>query len=234
MNAQNKKDNANYGMLSMVGSQHELQKSPFYTTIVIHNDTEMVDARKLWQQLNSGRQFANWIRERIETYQFVENEDYIVFHKFVKNPKNKGNVVFNKFVKNPKGGRPRKEYYISFNMAKELSMLQANDKGKEARNYYIRLEKAFKSFLQKLQTPINGVYPIFSNGKFGYPRKEVLMSVGRSFKNGYRLRRQYGNDNCFNIGRTTCISEKLTHWLVQQLELKQMQLELFHNQKTLR
>ena len=35
--------------------------------------------------------------------------------------------------KTPNGGRPSREYYISLDMAKELSMVERNDKGRQAR-----------------------------------------------------------------------------------------------------
>ena len=70
---------------------------------------QAVNARELYEFLGSKRQFANWIKERIESYEFVENVDY---------------VVFNNFVKNPKGGRSSIEYAITVTMAKELAMLK--------------------------------------------------------------------------------------------------------------
>ena len=65
----------------------------------------MVNARELHEFLGSKRQFANWIKERIESYEFVENVDY---------------VVFNNFVKNPKGGR------ISIEWSTQLQKLNRN------------------------------------------------------------------------------------------------------------
>ncbi|MGR4068273.1 antA/AntB antirepressor family protein [Billgrantia sp. C5P2] len=35
--------------------------------------------------------------------------------------------------KTPNGGRPSKEYHLSLDMAKELSMVERNEKGKQAR-----------------------------------------------------------------------------------------------------
>ena len=74
----------------------------------------------------SNRQFGNWIQERIEKYGFIENQDY---------------EVFNNFVKNPSGGRPLTEYALTVNMAKELSMVEGNAKGKQARRYFIACEE---------------------------------------------------------------------------------------------
>ena len=90
---------------------------------------QVVNARELYEFLGSKRQFANWIKERIESYEFVENVDY---------------VVFNKIVKNPKGGRSSIEYAITVTMAKELAMVENNAKGKEVRKYFIECERQAK------------------------------------------------------------------------------------------
>ena len=37
-----------------------------------------VDARTLHKWLKNGDMFANWIKSRIKTYGFVENEDYSI------------------------------------------------------------------------------------------------------------------------------------------------------------
>ncbi|WP_445405037.1 antA/AntB antirepressor family protein [Acinetobacter vivianii] len=38
-----------------------------------------VDARTLHLWLKSGDRFADWIKKRIKTYGFIENEDYVCF-----------------------------------------------------------------------------------------------------------------------------------------------------------
>jgi len=82
---------------------------------------QTVNARELHEFLEVGRDFSNWIKQRIEKYDFVENQDF---------------AVIAGIGENPNGGRPLKEYHISTEMAKELSMLENNEKGKQARRYF--------------------------------------------------------------------------------------------------
>ncbi len=111
--------------------------------IVENNGKKTVDARELHQFLGSKRQFGNWIKQRIEQYDFVENQDF---------------EVYNKFVKNSEGGRPTIEYALSIEMAKELSMIENNEQGRVARRYFIECEKlamaARKSSSYLIEDPI--------------------------------------------------------------------------------
>ena len=90
---------------------------------------KVVFARELHEFLKSKQRFADWIKKRIKEYGFIENEDFKVIHNF---------------MKNPNGGRPLNEYVISLNMAKELAMVEKNEKGKQARRYFIEVEKHYK------------------------------------------------------------------------------------------
>jgi phage anti-repressor protein len=90
---------------------------------------ETVSARELHEFLEIGTVYAAWINERIEQYGFVEGKDY---------------VVFSPEGKNPRGGRPLKEHAISLDMAKELAMVERNEKGKQARQYFIECERQAK------------------------------------------------------------------------------------------
>ncbi|EAL7068114.1 antA/AntB antirepressor family protein [Campylobacter jejuni] len=93
-----------------------------------HNN--QILARDLHFFIDAKRQFANWINERIENYDFIENQDYII------------ELVYTK-------GRPRKEYYITLDMAKELCMVENNEKGRQARRYFIECEKRLKNLEQE-------------------------------------------------------------------------------------
>ena len=74
-----------------------------------------------------GKDFSNWIKDRIKEYEFVEGTDFVDYFPNLANQVGHG------------GDRKTKDYYLSLNMAKELSMLQNNDQGKQARKYFIKL-----------------------------------------------------------------------------------------------
>lgn len=93
---------------------------------------QLVNARDLHGILESSRQFTNWIKDRIEKYGFVENEDYRLT-----NLSSGNNQGLRRFL--PGGNKT--EYHLSLDMAKELAMLEANDKGMQARRYFIQMEK---------------------------------------------------------------------------------------------
>lgn len=90
---------------------------------------ETVNARDLHAFLEVGKDFSNWMKDRISQYGFAENLDF---------------VVFAEIGENPQGGRPAKEYAITLDMAKELSMVERNEKGKQARQYFIECERQAK------------------------------------------------------------------------------------------
>lgn len=90
------------------------------------NGNRAVSARELHEFLEVDTKFATWIERRIEEYDFTDNEDY---------------QVLPNFGKNPQGGRPAIEYALSIDMAKELAMVEKNAKGKQARRYFIAVEK---------------------------------------------------------------------------------------------
>lgn len=88
---------------------------------------ETVNARELHEFLCVQSKFADWVKNRIEKYDFVDGVDFVTVSKNLEN------------------GGATKEYFLSVNMAKELSMVENNDHGKQARRYFIKMEKIAKS-----------------------------------------------------------------------------------------
>jgi len=83
----------------------------------------MTSARELHQFLEVSSRFADWIKNKIAQYGYDENRDYVTLSR------------------NLEGGGRSLEYLISVNMAKELCMLENNDRGRQARLYFIECER---------------------------------------------------------------------------------------------
>jgi len=98
-----------------------------------YNNQNLVDARELHLFLEVQTRFNDWIINRIEKYDFIESQDYISFTENLVN-----------------GGR-KVEYGLTIDMAKELSMVENNDRGREARRYFIQKEK--EASVPKISTP---------------------------------------------------------------------------------
>lgn len=86
-----------------------------------------VDARELHGFLGVATPFRDWVSRRIETYGFLEGED------------------FHAELRGSPGGRPSREYAISLGMAKELAMVERGDKGRQARAYFLECERRAKA-----------------------------------------------------------------------------------------
>lgn len=91
------------------------------------NGKQAVSARELHQFLESKQDFSNWIKNRIEKYGLVENQDYSLLNNFIE--------------QTGRGGHNRIEYALTIDAAKELAMVEGNEKGKQARQYFIDCEK---------------------------------------------------------------------------------------------
>ena len=126
---------------------------------------QTVNARELHEFLEVSTAFKDWISRRIKDYDFMENLDFC------------------SFLSESSGGRPSKEYYITLDMAKELAMVERNDKGKQARQYFIACEKQLheqkqasvdKSLAKAQVELLNTVIHTFGN-KLSPPALEALL-----------------------------------------------------------
>ena len=104
---------------------------------------ETVNARELHAFLEVKTRFNDWIANRISEFGFTENKDFV------------------SLTENLVSGGKQNVFHISIDMAKELSMLERNDKGKQARLYFIECERVAKtkqvpqSFAEALQLAAN-------------------------------------------------------------------------------
>lgn len=95
-------------------------------TVNYDNEQPTVSARELHEFLEVGADFRHWFPRMCE-YGFEEDKD------------------FRTFLTESSGGRPAQDAEITIDMAKELCMLQRNDKGKQARQYFLQLERDWNS-----------------------------------------------------------------------------------------
>lgn len=91
-----------------------------------HEGKTAVSLRDLHDFLEVSTRFNDWA-PRMFDYGFVKGQDYV--------------EVLLKNEQNSFGGRPAKNWAVSLDMAKELSMIQRTERGKQARQYFIEVEK---------------------------------------------------------------------------------------------
>ena len=91
------------------------------------NWEQLVSARELYNFLEVKSKFADWFKNRVSKYGFEENQDYVSISKNLEN-----------------GGREI-DYVLKLDIAKELSMVEGNEKGSQARKYFIECEKRLKN-----------------------------------------------------------------------------------------
>ena len=108
---------------------------------IYENETKerLINARELFYLLrgdNTKTKFADWIKQRIEQYEFIENIEFIKIRNFTK----VGNLK-----------RPQVDYYIKIDMAKELCMIENNNIGKRIRKYFIEVEERYRNILNNTE-----------------------------------------------------------------------------------
>jgi anti-repressor protein len=94
------------------------------------NGEQLVSGRNLHEFLEMKTKFKDWFPRMCE-YGFIENKDYIAVAQ--KRATAQGNET------------TYTDYLMKISMAKELSMLQRNERGKQAREYFIKCEEAWNS-----------------------------------------------------------------------------------------
>ncbi|MCH1723316.1 ORF6C domain-containing protein [Lactococcus formosensis] len=97
------------------------------------NNDSVVSGRELHDFLEVSERYSTWF-ERMVKYGFEENVDFV------------GCKVFNTLAK-----QELQDHALKLDMAKEISMIQRTAKGKEARQYFIQVEKEYK---QQQQVPL--------------------------------------------------------------------------------
>lgn len=90
------------------------------------NTSDTVNARELYSELTKNKKkktpFTMWIGRNIKKYGFENNKDFLTI------------------LLESTGGRKKKEFHITYTMAKELCMLDDTEVGRNIRRKYINLE----------------------------------------------------------------------------------------------
>lgn len=105
--------------------------------ITYQNGNRAVSARELYNFLEVNSNFTTWTKRMLK-YGFEEDIDY---------------SLLSKNGKQTRGGHNEIDYALTIDTAKEISMLQRTDKGKEARRYFIEMEKLANN---QIETPVIG------------------------------------------------------------------------------
>ncbi|HAD5968879.1 TPA_asm: phage antirepressor Ant [Salmonella enterica subsp. enterica serovar Typhimurium] len=111
------------------------QLIPVFDGTINNEPALLCNARDLHDFLGVGKVFAAWITSRIADYEFVENQDYTVT-----------------LSKTGKRQNVRcKDYHLTLDTAKELAMVECNEKGRQIRRYFIECEKQLRQQQIQLQ-----------------------------------------------------------------------------------
>ena len=100
---------------------------------------QLVSAKELHEKLELKKKFTDWIKQYVKEdneYLFEENVDFIAMS--LEGETAQGNKY--SYV----------DYAITFDMAKEISMVTKNEQGKKCRKYFIEKEKELKSKQNKI------------------------------------------------------------------------------------
>ncbi len=116
---------------------NENELVPVYET---STGEKVVYGTELYECLGSKQEYSNWVRNRLKECDSLENEDFT--------------IILSKST----GGRPKNEYIIKLDTAKEMAMLERNEKGKQVRRYFIQVEKKYKEKII-LGNPLEGISP---------------------------------------------------------------------------
>lgn len=136
-------------------------------------DNILIPASDLYKVLKVQTKFSMWFNRRVEKYGFKEGFDFFP---------NLGKST---------GGRQAVDYLLTFDMCKELGMLEETQKGREIRLYFIQKEKEARgiSQLPKESQLFKGLKARRINGRIMYPYREIIRRCGYSTKSSSSQRK---------------------------------------------
>lgn len=115
------------------------------------NGEQLVSGRELHEFLEVQTKYTDWFKRMVD-YGFTENIDFSVF---LKNENDE--TAFG-------GTRKITDHAMTLDMAKEISMIQRSEKGKQARQYFIQVEKEYKEIQKKLPNTREAIQQLLLQG----------------------------------------------------------------------
>jgi len=122
--------------------------------VIEKDNKQSVNARDLHTALWVKKDFSNWIKGRIEKYGFESGEDFVRISGETievitdQNPEKDEEQLCSPNLASKtdmRGGHNIVEYILTMQTAKELAMVENNEKGREIRRYLIKVEEAWNS-----------------------------------------------------------------------------------------
>lgn len=214
----------------------------------IKTGNPVVSARDLHEFLEVGKKFSTWLTSKLKKYGFIENVDYArIFYD-----------MDGKVITLPKNGNSdsqslervyRIEYALTLDCAKELAMVQNNEKGRQARLYFIEVEKKYREMKEEATRP--ALYTMSDTakrlkltdycGKIGRNGLLNILERNRIIKKNHQPLPKYVKMGYFTTSPVR-VTEEGMKWLNQMLcvektsdntELKKEIAELRETQKML-
>lgn len=140
--------------------------------IIVNDDS--VNARDVYNFIFEDREkktgFSHWFNRTVNRYGFTEGKD------------------FSSFLTKSNGGRPKVDYAVTLDMAKELAMISPTERGKQAREYFLRCEDIVKEiYIKKTAYRLAGIEARKGMTELVYQSGEDERMHGRGYTNYTRL-----------------------------------------------
>lgn len=189
-------------------------KNELIPIIESDNQEPLVDARTLHQKLNSKRDFSNWITDKIQDYGFQQHKDYSI-------------ILLNNTGQR---GKPRIDYHLTLDTAKEIAMVERSEIGRKIRRYFIEAEKELQAKRLYGQvatlTEIKKQVPTLNwNGRTIYNYREAQRVLGFSIKSSLNnVKRKY-EAQIGIINRVAYVSEEYIKLMISRATARKLALD---------
>lgn len=155
---------------------------------------QVVNARELWKALESKQDFSTWVKRRLQEVDAEKNLDYTLLHVKMEQVSGTKHLI---------------DYIVTMDTAKEMAMLERNEKGKMVRRYFIEAEKRYRELKiirtrskaeRRLFTDIlKEVLPESPHKSWRYKQFTDLVYKHVTGYNAKQLREMYDKPKDFNV-----------------------------------